>query len=79
MADAGVLGELLTGVHLGSFLPMERSREAAAGWSGDSYALLTDEGGRDLFALVTLWDTAQEADQFLEAYVDLVGAKSLGQ
>lgn len=33
-ADEGVLGELLTGIHLGAFLPGERAKEAAAGWAG---------------------------------------------
>jgi hypothetical protein len=40
---------------------------------------LKDPVGKDLFVLVTTWDTPQDAAQFFMAYLDLVDAKSLGE
>ena len=76
--DAGVLGELLTGVHLAAFLDEVRANEAAAGWGGDRYALYGDGRGRLLMGTRFSWDTVADAQEFFDAYRDLVARKSGG-
>ena len=72
----GVLGELGLAVLVGSDRPMgpdgfQRSSEtwthpAAAGWGGDRWAIWTRRG-RDLVVLRTIWDSDEDAAEFLEA------------
>src|SRR5687767_71263 len=46
------------------------SKRAAAGWGGDKYALYEHSKTGDLFLVqVALWDTAQDAKEFFDAYV----------
>ena len=46
------------------------SRQAAAGWGGDRYALYENQKTREtLLAQSTVWDTEQDAREFYEAYV----------
>ena len=79
LRDSDVLGEMLTGVYLGTFLPKEEKADPAAkGWGGDRYALLRDEGGRLLIAMLFSWDTVADADEFFGAYLDFAHQKSEG-
>ena len=79
LRDSDVLGEMLTGVYLGTFLPKEEKADPAAkGWGGDLYVLLKDEAGRLLIAMLFSWDTAADADEFFEAYLDFAHQKSEG-
>lgn len=77
--DAGVLGELLTGIYLGTFLEDDQAETAAEGWGGDRYSLFKDDRSRRLVVIRFSWDTAEDTDEFFEAYLDLVDEKSLGQ
>ena len=77
--DAGVLGELLTGIYLGTFLEDDQAETAAEGWGGDRYSLFKDDRSRRLMVIRFSWDTAEDTDEFFEAYLDLVDEKSLGQ
>ena len=77
--ETGVLGELLTDIYLGTFLSQDRASRAAAGWGGDRYALLKDDRNRLLIAMRFSWDSEEDATEFFEAYLDLVGEKSRGQ
>jgi len=45
----------------------ELAAEAAAGWDGDAYALLSRDGETAL-VWYTAWDSQAEADEFVEAY-----------
>lgn len=73
--DNGVLGEwdtyllLIDGVDSKTHLPMATARTAAAGWSGDAYAVY-DSGGSDIpiLTLVTQWETANDAKEFVSAF-----------
>ena len=66
--DRGVLGEFLIGLYLAQGTDQMSAARGAAGWGGDSYALLTDGEGRWLFALRSVWDTATDAEEFFAAY-----------
>ena len=47
------------------------SRQAAAGWGGDQYALYEGSNSRDVFiAQFTAWDTAVDAREFFIAYLE---------
>ena len=74
--DAGVLGELLIGVYLSTFLNEDQAAEAAEGWGGDRYSLLKDGQQRLLIAMSFSWDTVDDANQFSRAYLDFVDEKS---
>ena len=77
--DSGVLGELLIGVYLSTFLNEDQAAEAAEGWGGDRYILLKDGQGRLLIAMSFSWDTVGDANEFSRAYLDFVDQKSQGQ
>ncbi len=79
LQDEGVLGELLTRIYLGTFLMAGRAGAAAAGWGGDWYRILKDDQERQLLAAAFSWDSAADADQFFQAYLDFVEGKSKGQ
>lgn len=65
---AGDLGELETRIyfqeHLGNG-PL--AFEAAAGWDGDAYAVLVAGSDRAL-VWYTVWDSEEDADEFVDAY-----------
>lgn len=46
------------------------SKRAAAGWGGDRFAIYEGPGRSDVFlAQVSVWDTATDANEFFEAYL----------
>lgn len=46
------------------------SKKAAAGWSGDEFALYEGPNSTDLFvAQLTAWDTGEDAREFFDAYL----------
>ena len=77
--DTGVLGELLTNVHLNTFLTDQMAKDASEGWGGDRYVLLEDDQARTLLAMRFSWDTLADAAEFYQAYIDFVVEKSQGQ
>jgi hypothetical protein len=77
--DRGVLGEYLLGLHLEQGLASEKAWEAAAGWGGDSYALLVDDQGRWLLVMRSTWDTPQDAREFFDVYTQMTGGRSEAQ
>lgn len=60
------LGKLETAIYLGQHLG-ERGREAADGWGGDRYALMTSPSGHDVILWRSVWDTAEAAERFADA------------
>jgi hypothetical protein len=47
----------------------EESKQAAAGWGGDRFALYeTSKAGETFVAQLTAWDTPQDAREFFDAY-----------
>ena len=69
--DIDVNGEWSYYLILDQFLKSaEESRRAAAGWAGDRYALYEQpQSGRILLEQVSVWDTAEDAREFFDAYV----------
>jgi hypothetical protein len=62
------LGEFEARLFLEEFLPdTARARRAAAGWDGDRYRLLRDDDGREALIWATVWDSAEEAEEFAAA------------
>lgn len=65
---ASDLGELELRIYFQEHLGDETLAErAAAGWDGDVYVLLEKDGEQAL-VWYTLWDTATDADEFVDAY-----------
>jgi hypothetical protein len=61
LLDEGVLGELLVRTLVG-----DGGERAAAGWGGDAYSAW-DVSGRTLLVYRSVWDTREDAQEFLEA------------
>jgi hypothetical protein len=61
LLDEGVLGELLARTLAG-----EGSERAASGWGGDGFRVW-DVAGRTLLVFRSVWDTKDDAREFLEA------------
>jgi hypothetical protein len=68
--DSDVNGEWNYYLVLDQFLnsPAE-SKRAAAGWSGDRYAVYEGPNGDVFLAQVAIWDTETDAREFVDAYV----------
>ena len=45
------------------------SRQAAAGWGGDRYAVYENRKGDVLYISLSAWDTERDAREFFDAYV----------
>jgi len=70
--DADVNGEWGCYLILDQFLNnAEESKRAAAGWAGDRFAVYEGPQTSDVFlAQVTAWDTANDAKEFFDAYLN---------
>src|SRR5207253_282554 len=68
--DSDVDGEWGFYLILDQFLksPAE-SRRAAAGWGGDRFALYEGPRGEAMLVSLSVWDTENDAREFLDAYV----------
>ena len=68
--DSDVNGEWGTFLILDQFLKSPTdSREASAGWGGDSYAVYENRAGEVLYVSVSAWDHPKDAREFFDAYV----------
>jgi hypothetical protein len=70
-----VLGELDLRILIEHFSDRPTAETAAAGWGGDSVALLEDDAGRLVVVLNTVWDSDAEAAEFYNAFVPTVAAR----
>ena len=68
--DEDTLGELLLGIYLETGADQEVAAEAAAGWGGDRYALLSGPGDATLLASLVVWDTEEDAAEFHQTFLD---------
>ena len=73
------MGEFLLRVYLEEYLDEIQAADAAAGWGGDSYSLLSGPEGERVLVLMTAWDSPQDASEFSDAYQVFVGVKTQGQ
>jgi len=69
------LGEFSLSLVLQTYLGREQSEAAAAGWDGDRVRLTEDASGAETLELVTVWDTRADAEEFLDAAMDLLRLK----
>jgi hypothetical protein len=68
--DFDVNGEWGTYLILDQFLKSpNESREASAGWGGDSYAVYENRAGEVLYVAISAWDREKDAREFFDAYV----------
>jgi hypothetical protein len=68
--DSDVNGEWNYYLILDQFLnAAAESKRAAAGWSGDRYALYEGPKGQVFLTQLTAWDTENDAREFFDAYV----------
>lgn len=70
-----VLGEFMLRLILDQFLEADPARDAAAGWDGDSVQLFEGAEGKLALWIRSVWDTEQDAAEFVEAYEDLIRLK----
>ena len=73
------MGEFLLRVYLEEYLDEIQAADAAAGWGGDKYSLLSGPEGERVLVLMTAWDSPQDASEFSDAYQVFVGVKTQGQ
>src|SRR5579884_34366 len=71
---SNVMGEFELRVLLRQFLAQDVAERAAAGWGGDRFSVLSD-GPHTALALRTAWDTANDAQEFYDAYVQSLGVR----
>jgi hypothetical protein len=67
-----VFGELVLRLLLEPSLGWPRAEAAAAGWGGDAYTILEDDSGRRIVAMVTAWDTEDDAAQMYNAWSESI-------
>ena len=70
------LGEFVLLAYLESSLSDEEASLAAAGWGGDSYALLKGPQDQNLLASLINWDSENDAKEFFDAFLDFMRARS---
>lgn len=70
------LGEFYLRSYLEMGVPRDQAQAAAAGWGGDSYVLLHGPEGGAFFVLSHVWDTAEDAEEYYEAFGDLTARRT---
>lgn len=69
LLDVNTLGEIQLRIIFSEFQMTAMGKAAAAGWNGDTYAVLKRSDGDDLLLLLyTSWDSVAEAEEFAGAY-----------
>ena len=73
--NANVMGEFLIRTYLEEHIDQVQAAEAAAGWGGDRYSLLSGPAGERLVVMFMNWDSFQDSAQFFNAYQVFMGVK----
>ena len=71
------MGELLLRSYLEKNIDEATAAQAAAGWGGDRYLLLSGPEAERVLVLSTNWDTTEDAEEFVSAYFEFARAGSL--
>jgi hypothetical protein len=68
------MGEFQTKLLLAEYIDKEKAAAAAAGWDGDRYTMIEseEEGGPQIIAWLSVWDTMQDAQEFVKGYAELL-------
>ena len=69
------LGEFLLLAYLETAIDPEEAAVAAEGWGGDLYTLLSGPQEETLLVSLTSWDTAEDARQFFDRFVEFMQAR----
>ena len=72
---ANVMGEFLIRTYLEEHLDAIQAADAAEGWGGDRYALISGPAGERLVVSFVAWDTFQDSAEFFDAYQVFMGVK----
>ena len=72
---ANVMGEFLIRTYLEEHLDAIQAADAAEGWGGDRYALISGPAGERLLVSFVAWDTFQDSAEFFDAYQVFMGVK----
>ena len=76
LLDEDTIGEMTWRIIFTVYELQARGVPASAGWNGDRYAVLQSRDGRNLlFLIYTSWDTEDDADDFADAYRELLTLK----
>jgi len=78
LLDTDILGELYLRIHLEAYVDSATATKASEGWGGDRYVFWEDAGNRHLMVVNSAWDTAEDAQEFFDAYLVFVNNKSGG-
>ncbi len=70
-----VFGEFSLDLLLRLQLSEDQSRRAAAGWGGDQVLLLENAAGKSAVFIATVWDTADDVEEFYQAMSDWLQRK----
>jgi Zn-dependent peptidase ImmA (M78 family) len=73
LIDENVLGESNIFIFLDQYLETYRAKAAADGWNGDLYSYY-EKGDDNLLIFISIWDDAEEAETFVEIYLDFLQA-----
>jgi hypothetical protein len=74
LVRADTLGEFQTGLFLAQRLGQGIVDRASQGWDGDQYALYANNG-HQLLVHSTVWDSSQDREEFVTAYLAYAGDK----
>jgi hypothetical protein len=74
LVEAETLGEFQTGLYLVQQVAQETADRASVGWDGDQYAVYID-GNDTLLVFSTAWDSAQDRQEFVDAYIEYAVSK----
>lgn len=70
--DDDVVGEFGVILLLQTALEEGAVQQAAEGWGGDRYAYYAGPDGAELIAMLAVWDSEDDADEFFEGYTELL-------
>ena len=69
------MGEFLIRSYLEEHLGDIQAEEAAAGWGGDRYSLLSGPEGERVLVSLIKWDTFDDSAEFFQAFEVFAGIK----
>ena len=75
---SNTLGEFMLYLHLKEFISEQQAKWGAQGWDGDRLELFENPDGKLTLVLRSVWDSEKEANQFSQAYADLIDQRYPG-
>ena len=79
LTDSDTLGEFFLMAYLEDGMPAQAAANAAAGWGGDGYHLISGPGGQQVLVMRTAWDTNADTTEFGEAFRGFTQARLGGE